>query len=613
MCHSIELRIVMCSINGLYKSQQQPVNLAELNAMATPMQHRGPNGQHHLIHNSIGLYHQRLAIHDLSDAGRQPFQTPAHTAAIVNGEIYNYIELKDELLRGDRDLYWQSQSDCEVVPYLYEKYGLDFVAKLRGMYALAIYDPKTEQLILARDPFGMKQLYFYQDASGFYFASEARAIAQHLTITQTDKTTLVQTSQLHFACGAETVYHGIYRVRPGETLIIKAGELHARGFYPTKLGFPANRSRRLTTEASALKQFDAIFAETMKLHLQADVPVGLFLSGGIDSSCLLTMIARLHSQPLHTYTIGFESTETHDERHVAAELARQFKTQHHEIAFSETDFWQLLPQAIQATDDPTADYAIVPTFKLAQAAAADVTVVLSGEGGDEVFAGYGRYRSFIRPFWKMRRDLYAKGDLSRLKLLKDNSIDWRHQLITLKKACVKEQYDRLYTAQTIDMQTWLANDLLIKLDRCLMWHSLEGRTPFLDKAMLEFANSLPNHYKIRGKLGKWILRQWLANELPHYNAFAHKQGFSVPIREWLNNRREWLRDFLLTHTLVQDLVNTTRLNKILQQPLTSSSAKACWSLLYLAMWHSIHIDNHPHSTLITSYENGVMDAQLSAV
>jgi asparagine synthase (glutamine-hydrolysing) len=577
----------MCAIIGLQKSNNQKVELDDIESLASTLQHRSPDGHGHFINQSIGLYHGRLAIHDLSNDGKQPFATPEGVHAIVNGEIYNYPELKDLLARENQDLRWQSSSDCEVIPYLYQKYGFDFVEHLRGMYALAIYDPQQELLVLSRDPFGMKQLYYYQDDTGFYFASEPRALAHHLNLSDINYKVLEEIAELHFDTDRDTAIAGIQRLLPGETISVIQGKIKARGYYPSKLGFKQKRIVRKNAK-TYLTEFDAVFEDTIKQHLQSDVPVGLFLSGGIDSTCILAMVNRLINKPIHTYTIGFKSNDTHDERNIAAQLAKQFNTQHQEIEFTEDDFWELLPQAIQATDDPTADYAIVPTYKLAKEATKDVTVVLSGEGGDEIFAGYGRYRSFTRPIWQKRRNFYMKGDLSRLNLLKQSGKHWQQQIKEIKKSCLKQGYDRLYTAQTIDMQTWLPNDLLIKLDRCLMWHSLEGRTPFLDKAMAEFALTLPNKYKIHGKLGKWILRQWLDKNVKDYDAFSHKKGFTVPIQSWLEHRRSWLQDYLPQQPIVQELCNIKTLQKILQSPLNKLSAKACWSLLYIALWTETH-------------------------
>ncbi len=582
--------INMCAISGIYKTQNQSVTLNELQSLAITLQHRGPNGEGHHLEDSVGLYHQRLAIHDLSVDGMQPFSTSNHTHAIVNGEIYNYLELKAQLTQSDCDLHWHSTSDCEVIPYLFEKYQADFVEHLRGMYALAVYDAPQKELWLSRDPFGMKQLYYYQDESGFYFASELRALQHFLNLRHTDKAVLKQLLQLHFATGNSTAIATIKRVLPGETLFVKDGKITARNYYPSKLGLiPQKKSPARRSRLTPLQQFDALFEETVALHLQSDVPVGLFLSGGVDSTCILTMAQRLIKQPIHTYTLGFKSSDTQDERCVAAQVAAHFATKHHEIEFTEEDFWELLPEAIRATDDPTADYAIVPTFKLAQMAAKDVTVVLSGEGGDELFAGYGRYRSYIRPVWKKRRNFYYKGDLSRLNLLKSDNNLWRQHIQEIEKACRTQGYDRLYTAQTIDMQTWLPNDLLIKLDRCLMWHSLEGRTPFLDKLLAEFALTLPNKLKIKGKQGKWILRSWLNQHLKQYDAFSPKKGFTVPLQSWLENRRDWLQNYLPSQSIITELCDIAKVNAMLAKPLTKTTTKATWSLMYLALWHQIHI------------------------
>ncbi|PHQ79836.1 MAG: asparagine synthase (glutamine-hydrolyzing), partial [Coxiella sp. (in: Bacteria)] len=555
----------MCAITGLIKPNNETVYFEELQSLAEPLLHRSPDGSGHFIEKSVGLYHGRLAIHDLSTQGKQPFATPRGVHAIVNGEIYNYLDLKKQLERGNPDIHWQSHSDCEVIPYLYEKYGYNFVEHLRGMFAIALYDSHQQELIVCRDPFGMKQLYYFQDADGFYFASEMTPLIQHLEQKKISLPVLQEIGQLHFDTTADTIIKNIKRVLPGETLSISNAKIKARGYYPDKLGFPPGpvTSPRHYPLTQALDDFDRVFEETINLHLQADVPVGLFLSGGIDSSCILTMAKRLQKQPIHTYTIGFDSNETHDERHVAAALAKQFDTTHCNIEFSADDFWALLPYAIQATDDPTADYAIVPTFRLAQEASKDVTVVLSGEGGDEVFAGYGRYRSFIRPLWQKRRDLYRKGDLSRLGLLKYDLRTWQRHIDEIKQACFKKRYNRLYTAQIIDMQTWLPNDLLIKLDRCLMRHGLEGRTPFLDIDVMKFANTLPEAYKIKGKQGKWILRQWLAKHLPNYDALTHKKGFTVPIQAWLEAKREPIRTLLLENEFIESFVLKKKLKKLL--------------------------------------------------
>lgn len=582
----------MCSISGFYLTNATPT-VAALQEFAAPMQHRGPDGCGHMIAGQVGLYHQRLAIHDLSENAKQPFTTPNGTSAITNGETYNYLELKQQLARLDRDIYWESDSDSEVIPYLYEKYSFNFVEHLRGMYSIAIYDKSTDTLIISRDPFGMKQLYYYSDDSGFYFASELRALVKH---QNTNLDIIASVCELHFATGRATAYDDIYRLLPGETLSIKNGKIAARGFYPSKKGFPYHHPRRSTLEI-ALAEFEETFYDSVNLHLKADVPVGLFLSGGIDSTCLLSIAKQIQDQPIHTYTIGFKSQCTHDERSLAASVAKHFDTHHHEIEFSENDFWHYLPKAIAATDDPTADYAIVPTFKLAEAAKQDVTVVLSGEGGDEVFAGYGRYRHFTRPLWRKRRNFYSKGDLSRLGLLKikTNCFD---EIKQLKESCYDEHYSRLYTAQTIDTQTWLPNDLLIKLDRCLMWHSLEGRTPFLDEKVIKFANQLPLEFKIKGKHGKWLLRQWLQQQLPHYPAFEHKRGFSVPIQDWLERKRVPIRHFLCQHMFIKQLCHIDKLNTLLAQPLTKHSAKACWSLAYIALWYDIHVKkDHTKTTL----------------
>lgn len=581
----------MCSISGIYLKSPGQVTQQDLERLSLPLAHRGPDGSGHYIHQHVGLFHYRLAINDLSTTAAQPFFSNQHTASIANGEIYNTDALRQRLANDHIDINWQSHSDCEVIPHLYDHFGMQFTTHLRGMYSIAIYDQTNQRLILARDPYGMKQLYYAETKDGVYFASEPSAIAHYFKIKKPNLNTLIAVGDIHFSPDEQTGFNHIQRVLPGETIIIENGKIIKRHLHR-----PPTEKKQTHSASQFIKQFDQVFEETIDKHLLSDVPIGLFLSGGIDSTCLLTMLSRFKQTPVHTFTIGFDSKETHNECDTARRLAQHFHTDHMEITFSEDDFWHYLPQAIMASDDPTADYAIVPTFKLAEAAKDLTPVVLSGEGGDELFAGYGRYRHFMAPFWR-RKKMYRKGAISSLNLFKPslNAITWQHTLATLTNTLKMQSSTRLDLAQHIDQATWLPNDLLIKLDRMLMWHSLEGRTPFLDNDMYRFASTLPDNMKMHKHQGKWMLRCWLNEQLDHYDPFTKKKGFSVPIRDWLDRRRQTLATYLLTHPFIIDHIHTDRLKQILSTPLDKKTAMATWGLLYITGWYDTHILDTPLS------------------
>ena len=569
----------MCSISGIFLKDSVTVTESELHALAMPLAHRGPDDHGIYRHNNLGLHHHRLSINDLSTLARQPFITASGTVSITNGEIYNAIDIKANQLQHQQ---FQSKSDCEIIPHLYEKSGIHFLKQLRGMFAGAIYDPQLNQLHLYRDCFGMKQLYYIETAAGVYFASEIRALTKHLNISQPNLAVVLATAELHFSLDERTAISGIKRVLPGELITITDGQI------THKVRSQSTRPRQRIQAKQALTEFDAIFEETVARHLQSNVPIGLFLSGGIDSTSLLTMCHRLRT-PLHTYTIKFLDSESNDESALARHMSQKTSAHHHEVNFSEEDFWDYLPSAILATDDPTADPAIVPTFKLASAAKGITPVILSGEGGDEMFAGYGRYRKFISPF--SRYQLYANTSLINFNLIKVQT-DWQDTLQQLKTHYKNKHTSRLNYALDFDRNTWLPNDLLIKLDRTLMWHSLEGRTPFLDNAILAFADRCAPELLVRGRKGKWILRSWLESQLSDYDAFAKKKGFTVPLRPWLNRRRGWVLDRILDSALIQTIFDTHEIKKILASPLGKSEVMVVWSLLYFALWDAIHLNNH---------------------
>ncbi|MEQ8747145.1 asparagine synthase (glutamine-hydrolyzing) [Pyruvatibacter sp.] len=576
----------MCGIAGVQTTSGQSPSAAALNAMSQALAHRGPDGEGSFISGATGLIQTRLAIIDL-ETGDQPLFDDEGLALVANGEIYNYLELRREF--GEAN--FSTHSDCETPLKLYRRDGMRFADGLRGMYAIAMYDPDGERLLLARDPFGIKPLYYAETTDGFVFASEPQAIlATGLVEPKLDISAAGQLLQLQFTTGRSTAFVGINRVLPGETLLIERGrilERYRRDALPKGAPVAVNEERAMVMLEDAL-------IDSVRVHQRSDVPYGMFLSGGIDSSVILACMARLNDQPVRCYTAGFSGTHVQDEREHAARVASATGADHVSIDVTEDDFWSLLPAMAAAVDDPTADYAIIPTFKLAAVAAQDVKVVLCGEGGDELFAGYGRYRAITRPTWLGGRAMRARGSLDGLHLLHTETPDWRDGISAAWNRA-GGGHTRLQRAQAVDCADWLPNDLLIKLDRCLMAHSLEGRTPLLDPAVAQVAFALPDALKLKGRTGKYLLRAWLAKHLPEAEPFARKRGFTVPVGEWIARRGQQLAPLVAMQPGVAELCKIDRVRALfagLGTRPAKREGQAAWLLLYYALWHQHHILRH---------------------
>jgi asparagine synthase (glutamine-hydrolysing) len=562
-----------------------PPDSVQLDRLTAAMLHRGPDGAGRHVARNVGMVQTRLAIIDLQ-TGDQPLYEPGGAALVANGEIYNYVELRASLSHVD----FATGSDCEPPLYLYRRYGLDFVEHLRGMYAIALHDPVEGQLVLARDPFGIKPLYYLETDAGFAFASEPQALlAAGLVRPELNEVACGELLQMQYTTGADTVYRGISRLLPGETLVVRDGRIVAR----RRIFALGTESPLELSETEAMRRLDSALVDSVEVHQRADVPYGMFLSGGIDSSVLLTLMARLNDRPVRTYTAGFSGGAVHDERDHARAVAAALGADMVEVMFGEADFWQLLPRIAAAMDDPAADYAILPTFKLSAAARADgIKVILSGEGGDELFAGYGRYRSAMRPWWRGGRSMRTRGIFDRLDVLRERPAGWRDGLTAAEAMAEVPGRSRLQVAQAVDCADWLPNDLLIKLDRCLMAHSVEGRTPFLDPRVTEVGYRLPDALKVRDGLGKWLLRKWLDENLPMARAFERKRGFSVPVGDWIRTHGQRIGPLVARQPGVVAVCNPVAVEKLFVRR-ERRAGFASWILLFYALWHNHHIlGNH---------------------
>jgi asparagine synthase (glutamine-hydrolysing) len=575
----------MCGIAGVMTSEATQPSPALLDGFLRALSHRGPDGEGRYVAPGVGFVQTRLAIIDLS-TGDQPLYGNNGTALVANGEIYNYLELKRELSAAQ----FKTQSDCEVPLAAYARDGADFAKDLRGMYAIALHDARDHALYLARDPFGIKPLYYAEISDGIVFASEVQAILKTNVLAAKIRSEAAnELVQLQFTTGRDTIFDGIHRVAPGETLTLRGGRIVGRR---QKHALPQGAPLKIG-EAEALKLLDAALMDSIAVHQRSDVPYGMFLSGGIDSAAVLACMARLNEKPVRAFTAGFPGTSTHDERENARRLAKSVGAEHVEIAVTETDFWNLLPAIAAAMDDPAADYAVLPTYMLAAEAAKELKVVLTGEGGDELFAGYGRYRSALRSPLLGGRPMRRRGFLDGLGVLRDSSRHWRAGIAAAERRFSLGEYTRLQQAQALDCADWLPNDLLLKVDRCLMAHGLEGRTPLLDPVVADLAFRLPEELKIAKGKGKYLLRRWLQDALPAADPFREKRGFTVPVAEWMQPRAGQLAPLVARSAGLAEICHPKEVAGLFSA-FGSGGGKhqgiACWQLLFYAMWHAVHVE-----------------------
>ena len=550
----------MCGIAGVLAGG--PEAPAATEAMAQALTHRGPDGIRLETQAGAALAHARLSIIDL-EGGWQPLHAAGSTV-IGNGEIYNYVELAQEFGLADQ---LATGSDFEPFLHIYAREGEAAFERLRGMNALCLIgaDGKTW---LARDPFGIKPLYIMEHDGGLAFASEPRAFFKAgLMAPVLNEKPAKELLAFNYTLAERTAFQGLRRLVPGEIVEVRGGRIVSGR---RKAALPRRPPEPAGDEATLIGQLDRVLEDSVRVHQRSDVPYGLFLSGGIDSATIATLMARLNERPVTAFTCGFDAPGARDERAQAEKVARALNLDWRETRFDEADFWRLLPQVAWALDDPTADYATLPTYKLAEAAKGTLTVVLTGEGGDELFGGYGRYRRALRPTWLGGRPAEPQGASPEMLAR------WRDE------GRAPERLTRLQQAQWADVATWLPNDLLLKLDRCLMAHGLEGRTPFLDPEVARFAFPLPDRFKVRGRYGKWLLRKWLEAHCPAAEPWARKQGFTVPVEAWIAPR-------------AADIAPRLEKVEALRQARPDAAAafakgEARWPLLFLAVWSLIHLE-----------------------
>lgn len=588
----------MCGIAGIVRAGQA-VEIDLLDSMAQSLRHRGPEHHGHFGFENFGLAHSRLSIIDLP-GGHQPLFDPARRHALVcNGEIYNYVELLSELQSlGASPL---THSDSEAALHGWAHWGQEGLQKLNGMYAFALLDMHQKQLWLVRDRLGIKPLYYVRSGDQLLFASEIKALLKALpSAPELNPRALAQFFQNQASSGRETVFQGVYRVLPGEAIRIDAElKLQHHRYWRA-----ADIRPRVLSQDEALEEWEPLFAQVMKEHMRADVPFGVFLSGGVDSAILLGQLKQLHPHPIRSFSIGWKDARQADELDAAQRIAAMFGSEHESIRLSREAVFHRLPRAVWAADDLMRDYACLPTLALAQAASRELKVVFSGEGGDEAFAGYRRYRpDWIERSFKQWRypgsgGFRARGELRddavRGLFIPELDAVLRHHREPFIEAWSETPPDwsELQRRQYVDLSTNLPDDLLVKADRMLMAASIEGRVPFVDHRVVEFGLSLPDALKIDGKTGKLFLKRWAERFLPKDHLGQKKTGFHVPVGEWLSG--EFLQDLsqrLPRNEAIARWCKPAAVTQLLaRQAKRADVTREIWSLLQFAIWHRLFVE-----------------------
>jgi asparagine synthase (glutamine-hydrolysing) len=535
----------MCGITGIFDPVGQLSGgdaQALCERMTARIAHRGPDGEGFFSEGPTTFGHRRLSIIDL-EGGRQPMASPSGRCVITfNGEIYNYGALRDELAA--EGVVFRTHSDTEVIVALYERDGIDAFARLSGMFAFGIWDRERRCLVLARDHLGIKPLYVARDGRRLLFASEIKAVRAGLPATPAlDDQAVNAYFARQYVPGPRTIFEGIEALPAGTVLTVDAEGERRRSWWSLPPTAPS-KLRGADAAAYVLELLDA----SVKRHLVSDVPVGVFLSGGIDSSLLLALASRHYDGPLDTFSVGFGDDERVTETRYARLVAERYASTHHEIHVSAADGLAVLPEIMAALDQPLADYAIVPTLIMSRFAGERLKVVLGGEGADELFGGYARYRNYA---WADR--LAGRGrlgaalplpvrapplfrDEARARLLGDRYI--RGAALD-GEARLRNDFDAFRPAGAVnaalyaDLRGWLVDDLLMKVDKMGMLASIEARVPYLDPALVAAVMSLDGREKVGPRSTKRVLRRAAATLLPSEILERPKQGFTVPVGRWL--------------------------------------------------------------------------------
>lgn len=620
----------MCGIYGIVSNKSGLLPSKQvLKGMGKTLSRRGPDDQSEFVKGQAGLGATRLSIIDLKGGNQPLFNEDRRVWAVQNGEVYNYQAIKTQLEKSGHR--FRTKCDTEVYPHLYESFGLEFVYKLRGMFACAIWDERKKLLVLARDRLGIKPLYYAQVKGQLIFASEIKAILEAGVSKTIDRQALYDYLSVNYVPGPNSIFTKIKKLPPAHLLIWKNGKASIKRYWkPLNCEDSENKPLKFQNVNETLLN---LLEDSVKAHLVSDVPIGAFLSGGIDSSIVVALASKLYPKKLRTFSVGFVE-KSFNELNYASQIAKQFSTNHHEIVLN-LQAQELTEKVGSYFDEPFADSSALAVFAISQAARRQMKVVLTGDGGDEVFGGYVTYQAdqLLRVFNKLpifvREKIIAKL-VNRLPASHDKMtfefkakrfirgalndplqahflwkaiftndqiaevLGGKSQSLQPTARLWQEVFDSIESSDIInklmltDLQTSLPDDMLTKVDRMSMANSLEVRVPLLDHKVVEFMANLPSHYKIRRLTLKWLLKNTLKGLLPQSIINRWKAGFHVPVASWLKHElKDMLTDYLSPSTLKNEGIFNPRFVQTLIKDHMNKKAdysRELWGLLMFSIW-----------------------------
>ncbi|MDO8748388.1 MAG: asparagine synthase (glutamine-hydrolyzing) [Candidatus Omnitrophota bacterium] len=626
----------MCGICGIIDYNGNTIDKELINKMNSLMVHRGPDDEGIYISKqrlkpSVGLGHRRLKIIELSESGHQPMSNEDETVWIVfNGEIYNYHDLRVELENKGHN--YKSRSDTETIVHLYEEYGADCVRHLRGMFSFAIWDKKKDILLLARDRTGKKPLLYTHKNDIFCFASEFMPLlASGLVKREVNYAAINYYLTFGYIPAPLTIYNNVFKLLPAHVLILRNNKINIENYWQL------DYSKKIKlSEQDAIDETLRLLEESVKIRLHSDVPLGAFLSGGIDSSTIVALMSKLSSKKVKTFSIGFEEDD-YNELKYAKNIAKRFDTEHNEFIVRPKAL-EILPLLVERFGEPFADSSCIPTYYVSQQTKKHVTVALGGDGGDELFAGYERYQAMILAETYQRMPLITKRLIRSLTTILPDSLNQRNGLRRAKRfldaaampfqkrylkwVCIfddklkqeicDDKFSQLVdeagplnfiesflscrnstslidSLLFTDTMTYLPNDLLVKVDIASMANSLESRSPFLDHILMEFVAKLAPEYKLKARVKKYILKKAVKNLIPKENIHRRKMGFGVPIGKWFRGElKSFLSQTLLSRaSLSRGYFKSDKIKNMVNQHIDGQKdyASQLWTILMLELWH----------------------------
>lgn len=621
----------MCGICGIYLRDGE-VDKTLLKKMTNALESRGPDDSGFFVDRGIGLGMRRLSVIDLV-TGSQPIHNEDQSIQVIfNGEIYNFNELRNNL-EGKHKFY--TDSDTEVLVHLYEEYGENLVEYLNGMFSFAIWDSNKEILLLARDRLGIKPLYYYKDDDKFIFASEIKSIIKDPEIERK-----IDFEALNYCMGFEyipapyTIFDGIKKLEPGHLLSVGQHRINKRRYWDVKYS-PQKKDTEFFVH-----NIKRLLTDSVGCRLISDVPLGVFLSGGLDSSFIVALMSEISKEPVKTFSIGFED-QSYNELMYARMVSEKFDTIHHEKIL-DPDIVKIIETITSYLDEPFADSSAIPTYLISKMTRENVTVALSGDGGDELFAGYDRYiasklnNKYTKiPFFirngvshltrSVKPSAQKKGVTNMVKRFIEGSdlpeegrhMRWQYFLDAHDKRGLYSDFlfretghlnpfdyinyyynslnttDQLAREQYVDLKNYLADAMLVKIDRMSMANSLEVRVPFLDHRFVEFSFTIPSDLKLKGFTSKYVLKKAASSVLPKDIIQKQKQGFSIPVKNWLRNEiKDYVESILFTNPEAMKYFNTEYVEKLIHEHKrnTKDNSHKLWILLNFVLWHKNYME-----------------------